>query len=138
MKANVADGAPENDGTGGWILSTDPLVLESWRLAFGGEALPTQESQTYIFDTPASVAAFTFLKTLIDENCAWTALNPAPYPYFAQRSLFYSGSLLDLSSPGARHQSQIGRSLDGVGKSDADRLAGLLTSGNITPFASTE
>ncbi len=34
---------------------------------------------------------------MVDENCAWTARNPAPYPYFAQRqALFYSGSLLDL------------------------------------------
>jgi multiple sugar transport system substrate-binding protein len=97
MKANVADENPENDGTGGWILSNDPLVLESWRMAFGGEPLPVQEGQPYIFNNPASVSAFTFLKSMVDANCAWTARNPAPYPYFAQRqALFYSGSLLDL------------------------------------------
>ena len=97
MKANVADDNPDNNGTGGWILSTDPLALESWRLAFGGDPLPTQEGQPYIFNTPAAVSAYTFLKSLVDANCAWTARNPAPYPYFAQRqALFYSGSLLDL------------------------------------------
>ena len=98
MKANVADDDLENNGTGGWILSTDPLVLESWRMAFGGEALPVQDGKAYTFDTQASVDAYTFLKELVNENCAWTARNPAPYPYFAQRqALFYSGSLLDLS-----------------------------------------
>ena len=97
MKANVADDNPDNNGTGGWILSTDPLALESWRLAFGGDPLPTQEGQPYNFNTPAAVSAYTFLKSMVDENCAWTARNPAPYPYFAQRqALFYSGSLLDL------------------------------------------
>ncbi len=96
MKANVADGDPENNGTGGWILSTDPLVLESWRMAFGGDPLPGKEGQPYIFDTDSSVSAYSFLKKLEDRNCAWTARNPAPYPYFAQRqALFYSGSLLD-------------------------------------------
>lgn len=96
MKANVADDDPANDGTGGWILSTDPLVLESWRLVFGGEPLPDKEGQPYIFNTQSSMSAYSFLKKLEEKNCAWTARNPAPYPYFAQRqALFYSGSLLD-------------------------------------------
>lgn len=97
MKANVADDNPENDGTGGWIVSNDALVLESWRRAFGGEALPVAEGLAYTFNTPQSVKAFTFLRKLLDDNCAWHARNPTPYPYFAQRqALFYSGSLLDL------------------------------------------
>ena len=96
MKANVSDDNLENNGTGGWLLSEDPLVLESWRMVFGGDPLPVQEGKPYIFNTPASVSAFSFLKTMVDENCAWMARNPAPYQYFAQReALFYSGSLLD-------------------------------------------
>ncbi len=58
MKANVADDNLDNNGTGGWILSTDPLVLESWRLAFGGDPLPTQEGQPYVL-TPRRVSART-------------------------------------------------------------------------------
>ena len=97
MKANVADDNLENNGTGGWILSYEPLVMESWRMIFGGEPLPVQEGEPYVFNTQASDDAFSFLKKMVDENCAWKALNPAPYPYFAQReALFYSGSLLDL------------------------------------------
>jgi ABC-type glycerol-3-phosphate transport system substrate-binding protein len=96
-KANLADAEPENNGTGGWIISDDPLSLESWRLAFGGEALPVQEGRAYQFNTPPSVSAFTYLRKLSDDRCAWTARSPLPYTYFAQRrALFYSGNLLDL------------------------------------------
>lgn len=98
LKANLADENPENDGMGGWIISNDPLALESWRRAFGGEALPDVSGRAYTFNTPATLKTFAFLRKLIDENCAWTARNPAPYAYFAQRrALFYSGSLLDVS-----------------------------------------
>jgi ABC-type glycerol-3-phosphate transport system substrate-binding protein len=97
LKANLADEDPENDGMGGWIISNDPLALESWRRAFGGEALPDVSGRAYTFNTPATLKTFTFLRKLIDENCAWTARNPVPYAYFAQRrTLFYSGSLSDL------------------------------------------
>lgn len=96
-KANLKDGDPENDGTGGWILSEDALTIESWRRAFGAENLPAQEGQKYTFNTAASIQAFSFLRKLLDDNCAWNAKNPTPYVYFAQRqALFYSGSLLDL------------------------------------------
>ena len=54
MKANLADGEPDNDGTGGWIVSKDALAMESWRRAFGAESLPEQEGQTYTFNTTAA------------------------------------------------------------------------------------
>jgi ABC-type glycerol-3-phosphate transport system substrate-binding protein len=96
-KANLADAAPENDGTGGWVITDEPLALENWRLALGGEALPAQTGQPYRFNTPATLAAFTYLRKLSDEHCAWTARSTTPYTYFAQRrALFFSGSLLDL------------------------------------------
>jgi multiple sugar transport system substrate-binding protein len=98
MKANVADGQPDNDGTGGWIISKDALSLEAWRRAFGAGSLPDQEGQKYTFNTAPSVQAFSFLRKLLDDNCAWNAKNPTPYVYFAQRqALFYSGTLLDLA-----------------------------------------
>jgi ABC-type glycerol-3-phosphate transport system substrate-binding protein len=98
-KANLADAETENDGTGGWIISDDPLALESWRLAHGAAALPVKEGQAYQFNTPPTLQAFTFLRKLADEHCAWTARNPTPYTYFAQRrALFYSGSLADLAA----------------------------------------
>jgi multiple sugar transport system substrate-binding protein len=97
MKANVADDNPENDGTGGWIVTNDALTLESWRRAFGGDSLPVEEGPAYTFNSPPTVAAFTFLRKLLDDHCAWNARNPNPYPYLAGRqALFYSGSLLDL------------------------------------------
>ena len=111
VKSNLKDADPENDGTGGWIVATDPLALESWRRALGGEPLPGQADMTYTFDTPNSVKAFTFLRKLLDENCAWNARNPAPYPYFAQRrALFFSGSLTDL--PLQQHAMELQKSND--------------------------
>lgn len=98
LKANLSDAILENNGTGGWILSNEPLVLESWRVAFGGPRLPVELDQPYIFNTPQTAQAFTYLRKLADEGCAWTARNPSPYQYFANRqALFYSGSLSDVS-----------------------------------------
>lgn len=98
VKANLKDSDPENDGTGGWIMATDPLALESWRRALGGESLPVEAGVAYTFNTPNSLKGFMFLRKLLDEHCAWKARSPAPYPYFAQRqALFYSGSLTDLA-----------------------------------------
>ncbi len=97
VKANLGDADPENDGTGGWIMATDPLALESWRRVFGGEPLPAEVGGAYTFNTPNSLKGFLYLRKLLDEHCAWKARSPAPYPYFAQRqALFFSGSLTDL------------------------------------------
>ena len=98
MKANVADDNLENDGTGGWMMSTDAMALENWRRAFGGEPLPADNGQAYTFNTANSVKAFSYLRKLLDQNCAWKAKSTSPFTYFAQRqALFYSGSLSDLA-----------------------------------------
>ncbi|MCX8024518.1 MAG: extracellular solute-binding protein, partial [Thermanaerothrix sp.] len=49
--------------------------------------------------------AWSFLRDLVDEGCAWVGRDPAPYNYFAQRrALFYSGELLDLAAQRAAMQ----------------------------------
>lgn len=97
LKANLMDTDPENDGTGGWVMSTDPLALESWRRALGGDALPGNTGSPYAFNSPGSVKAFTYLRKLLDDHCAWNARSQEPYSYFAQRrALFISGSLSEL------------------------------------------
>ncbi len=93
---NRQDATIENDGTGGWLVSSDEMTMLGWLAAFGATVAPPGGS-AYTFNTPAAAAAFTFLKGLVSQNCAWLGLNPLPYGYFASReALFYSGSLEDI------------------------------------------
>ncbi|MCL4560016.1 MAG: extracellular solute-binding protein [Chloroflexi bacterium] len=96
-KANLQDASASNDGLGGWIVDTDPLTALSWIYAFGGEITPGTQTETYTFDTTEASAAFSYLKDLFDQGCAWISRNPEPYGYFANRqALFYTGGLKDL------------------------------------------
>jgi len=94
--ANQQDSVVGNDGTGGWLVSTDDMTMLGWISAFNGKVNSYSASQ-YLFNTPEITTAFTFLKNLIGNDCAWLGLNPDPYDYFASRkALFYSGSLEDI------------------------------------------
>ncbi|NPV85229.1 MAG: extracellular solute-binding protein [Anaerolineae bacterium] len=87
-----------NDGTGGWIVSTDPLVMLSWMLAFGEVYFPAAEEEDFTFDTPDTRQAYAFLKSMYDDGCAWISRLPQPYQYFANRqALVYSGTLADIA-----------------------------------------
>lgn len=97
-KANMSDENFENDGTGGWIISSDPLILLSWVNTFGDPGLPIEESDKYKFNTPIFNDSIKYLYQLFDENCSWSSRNPQPYEYFATRqALFYSGTLQDIA-----------------------------------------
>ncbi len=96
--ANAGDGNSENDGTGGWIVSYDNLVMLSWMHGFGLEALPDPQSGAFRFNTTPVKNTFTFLNRLFDNNCAWTSRLPTPYDYFARRNaLFYSGAIEEIA-----------------------------------------
>jgi ABC-type glycerol-3-phosphate transport system substrate-binding protein len=79
-------------------MATDPLALESWRRSWGAAALAVEPGSPYTFNNPEAVKAFTFLRKLLDEHCAWNARSQqGTYPYFAQRNaLFISATLADL------------------------------------------
>jgi multiple sugar transport system substrate-binding protein len=95
--AILKDQNRENDGTGGWIVSTDALALLSWLTIFGYEVPSDPNSQLTIFNVQSARDAFDFLRALYEEGCAWVARNPLPYDYFAARqALFYSGALSDI------------------------------------------
>jgi ABC-type glycerol-3-phosphate transport system substrate-binding protein len=97
MRANIEDGDPQNDGTGGWLVDDSPLVVLSWMAGFGAPGFSGGIGE-YPFDTPQTRQAFWFVKSLVDKGCAWIGRQPAPYEYFAQRyALFYTGSMEDLS-----------------------------------------
>ncbi len=95
-KANLADTVKTNDGTGGWIARPDVWTTASWIAAFGGQ-IQADDKGAYTFNTDASRAAFGYLKSMVDKTCAWTARNPEPYDYFANRqAMFYSGTPFDI------------------------------------------
>ncbi len=96
--ANAGDGTPENDGTGGWIISHDGLVMLSWMKSFGATPLPDPQTGEFRFNSAPVKDAYTFLRRLYDSNCAWTGRLPSPYDYFATRhALFYSGTIEEIA-----------------------------------------
>jgi ABC-type glycerol-3-phosphate transport system substrate-binding protein len=85
-KANYAD---EFYGKGGWFMNTEPTVTLAWMAAFGATN-PLAESG-YNFYTPENMEAFTYLRKLAEDGCAWNNELPTPeesiepYVYFADR-----------------------------------------------------
>jgi ABC-type glycerol-3-phosphate transport system substrate-binding protein len=100
-RALRVDNDPANDGAGGWIVSTDYAAMLGWIYAFGGNPLkmpePGVDQNVYQFNTPEIQEAFTFLRGLFDEGCAWQPQSAVPDTAFAGRlGLFASGSILDI------------------------------------------
>ncbi|MHB8933245.1 MAG: extracellular solute-binding protein [Bellilinea sp.] len=95
---NSHDRFAANDGTGGWIVNTDGQVVYSWLMTFGLENALAGDPFAFNFNQPATEQAFTFLRSMVDEGCAWFARSTASNEYFAGRqALMVSGSLTDLS-----------------------------------------
>jgi multiple sugar transport system substrate-binding protein len=95
-EANGGDNNSENDGTGGYVLTTDYSAILAWIAGFGGDILAPQ-AVGYQFDTPAVQNTFRYLRDLYDRGCAWLSEDQLPDTDFAERrGLFASGSLLDV------------------------------------------
>jgi multiple sugar transport system substrate-binding protein len=95
--AMKADQVVQNDGYGGWLVNTEPNTMLGWLEAFGATPLARGSTSTYRFQTSQTEQAFTFLKTLVDNTCAWTSNSVYPDEPFAQRlALFATASLVDL------------------------------------------
>ncbi|HSV85962.1 MAG TPA: ABC transporter substrate-binding protein, partial [Levilinea sp.] len=75
--ANRADSDPANDGTGGWMINTDPLVQLSWLYSFGFDGFAMGENIRFN-RTPAR-QMFSFFRHMYDRNCIWDARLPEPY-----------------------------------------------------------
>jgi multiple sugar transport system substrate-binding protein len=86
----------QNDSQGGWLVNSDAPTMIGWIKAFGGQLLRSNQ-QSYHFNTAQTEQAFTFLKTLIDNNCAWVGTAPYPdEPFGARQALFATANLSDL------------------------------------------
>lgn len=95
---NAHDRFAANDGTGGWIVNTDGLVVYSWLRSFGLENAVSGESLQFQFNQPETGTAFSFVRSMVDESCAWFSRTTASNEYFANRqALFYAGLLSDLA-----------------------------------------
>jgi ABC-type glycerol-3-phosphate transport system substrate-binding protein len=94
-RAVGTDANTDNDSLGGWLIDTHAMTPLSWMLAFGGSA---QEEDGYRFLTPGNIAAFRFVKTLQQKNCAWVASLDLPMPdrFATRQALFATASLEDL------------------------------------------
>ncbi|HLO18666.1 MAG TPA: extracellular solute-binding protein [Anaerolineales bacterium] len=94
-KALGSDQDPNNDALGGWLIDTEAMTPLSWMIAFGGGV---QEEGGYRFLAPGNIAAFRFVKTLQQKNCAWVpSPDLSPFDRFAARqALFATASLEDL------------------------------------------
>jgi len=96
-QALLTDNDYRNDGMGGWIVDTDGLTIYSWLRSFETDPIFQGQPVEFVFDQPQAEQAFTFLRGLLDNGCAWHARNPTPQVYFYNRqALMYSASLLDL------------------------------------------
>jgi ABC-type glycerol-3-phosphate transport system substrate-binding protein len=95
-QANGEDVTTLNNGTGGWLIDSDPLTVASWITAFQGNLVPGPQGQ-YSFANPETEAAFTYLRGLAFESCIWTGRLPEPLTYFATRhALLISASTGDI------------------------------------------
>ena len=87
-----AGAAANGDGTGGYILRDDASAVAAWTFALGGDVL-TEDGTGYNYSGEATVEAMTFLKSLLDEGCAYFFTEGFPNPELAgRRALFTQGS----------------------------------------------
>jgi multiple sugar transport system substrate-binding protein len=80
------------DGTGGWIITTEPSALLGWVFAFGGDIL-TPDGKGYRMERSENQEALMFLKGMEEQGCAWVAESRYPNAEFAGRQgLFLVGN----------------------------------------------
>jgi len=95
--ANAHDRTSTNDGTGGWLINTEGLVVYSWLKSFGLQNELGGNPLQFHFNQPATLDAFTALRGMMDQGCAWVSRTSASNEYFATRqALIYAGPLSDL------------------------------------------
>jgi ABC-type glycerol-3-phosphate transport system substrate-binding protein len=91
--ANQMDEDPNNDNTGGWIISTDYSAMLGWMRAFGSK-IESPDGDGYQFNTPEVEDTLTFLRGLYDQGCAWLTESQNTESEFASRlGLFSVGNV---------------------------------------------
>ena len=84
------------EGAGGWVIDSSAPSLLAWIYAFGGE-LELPGERGYSFESPPVIQAFTFLRELYEDGCAWLSESAFPTQELATRQgLFISSSVTGL------------------------------------------
>ena len=100
-EAVAKSGDKTNLGKGGWLVTPEADVLSGWINAFGSD-LVNADGTGYVFNTPQTIQALTYLKALQKSGCAWADSGADPQVEFAnRRALFIVGSLFDIPSQSA-------------------------------------
>ena len=85
-----------NNGMGGWIVRHNDYTILNWLNAFNLKEFPETDTP-YNFYQDATLDAFTYLREMFDDDCAWNARNPTHYEYMANReALYISADVYDL------------------------------------------
>ncbi len=100
-QSNLNDEIASNNGTGGWMISTEATTMLGWIYAFGGQILRTPNTgkieSVYQFHSPATEQAFVFLREMFDSGCAFQNQNQDIGAALSQRiALFASGSVAEI------------------------------------------
>jgi ABC-type glycerol-3-phosphate transport system substrate-binding protein len=111
-QALLQDAVDDNNGLGGWAVDTDAMTAFSWMRAFEGGVL---EGSDYRFMTPHNIQAFTFLRKLQEDGCAWMpAADADPLAAFAGRSALFVTAPLEQFPDVTRHFASVGSTDDWV------------------------
>jgi ABC-type glycerol-3-phosphate transport system substrate-binding protein len=83
---------PNDNGAGGWLISTDYPAFLGWLNGFGADVV-APGGRAYRFATPEVEAGLRFLRDLQDSGCAWLGDDKVPEDEFAGRhALFIAAS----------------------------------------------
>jgi ABC-type glycerol-3-phosphate transport system substrate-binding protein len=95
-RANQQDEDSGNDGTGGWIISTDYSAVLGWLYSFDSQ-ITRPDGNGYRFNSPEVEEALGYLRELYEQGCAWLPEDRSPEEAFAQRQgLFSTGSIMGI------------------------------------------
>ena len=79
---------------GGLLLNYEPTALIAWMLAFNGGFSGTVEGDAFHFDREENTRAFSYLREMVDDACAWVTETEDGHTAFAnRRALFLSTTL---------------------------------------------
>ena len=85
-------------GVGGWVIDSSAPGLLAWIYASGGKAEQPGQ-QGYDFESPETREAFSFLREMFDDGCAWISERAFSNAEFADRqALFLSSTLTGIPS----------------------------------------
>jgi ABC-type glycerol-3-phosphate transport system substrate-binding protein len=94
--ANNFDNNKDNDGTGGWIINSSSQTILSWINAFNGSHAWASDNEI-VLNQDETGQAFSYLRKLYENGCAWNSRVASPFTYFSNRqTLAFSATLPDL------------------------------------------